>query len=152
MMRLRLAMVQMNAVVGDLEGNTRAICRSIREAKKAKADAAVAERTVTRRTVTSRRVTPKAGAKVEASGSKARDARKTDTVTTRKTPPTPTTGSYARGPSPWWVPTIMFGLLLLGALLIMANYSRLLGEPNNIRLVVGLGFILGGIITATQYR
>jgi NAD+ synthase (glutamine-hydrolysing) len=41
MMRLRLAMVQMNAVVGDLEGNTRAICRSIREAKKAKADVVV---------------------------------------------------------------------------------------------------------------
>ncbi len=41
MMILRLAMVQMNAVVGDLEGNTRAICRSIREAKKAKADVVV---------------------------------------------------------------------------------------------------------------
>ncbi len=41
MMRLRLAMVQMNAVVGDLDGNTRAICRSIREAKKAKADVVV---------------------------------------------------------------------------------------------------------------
>ncbi len=38
MMILRLAMVQMNAVVGDLEGNTRAICRWMREAKKAKAD------------------------------------------------------------------------------------------------------------------
>jgi len=34
-------MVQMNAVVGDLEGNTRAICRWIREAKKAKADVVV---------------------------------------------------------------------------------------------------------------
>ena len=41
MMRLRLAMVQMNAIVGDLEGNTRSICRSIREAKKAKADVVV---------------------------------------------------------------------------------------------------------------
>jgi hypothetical protein len=26
------------------------------------------------------------------------------------------------------------------------------GEPANMRLVIGLGFILGGIITATQYR
>jgi NAD+ synthase (glutamine-hydrolysing) len=34
-------MVQMNAVVGDLEGNTRAICQRIREAKKAKADVVV---------------------------------------------------------------------------------------------------------------
>jgi NAD+ synthase (glutamine-hydrolysing) len=41
MMTFRLAMVQMNAVVGDLEGNVRAICRWIREAKKAKADVVV---------------------------------------------------------------------------------------------------------------
>ena len=41
MMIIRLAMVQMNAVVGDLEGNTRAICRWMREAKKAKADVVV---------------------------------------------------------------------------------------------------------------
>lgn len=41
MMNLRLAMVQMNAIVGDLEGNTRAICRWMREAKKAKADVVV---------------------------------------------------------------------------------------------------------------
>lgn len=40
-MMLRLAMVQMNAVVGDLEGNTRTICRWIREARKAKADVVV---------------------------------------------------------------------------------------------------------------
>ncbi len=40
-MKLRLAMVQMNAVVGDLEGNTRAICRWIREAKKASANVVV---------------------------------------------------------------------------------------------------------------
>ncbi len=41
MMKLRLAMIQMNAVVGDLEGNTRIICQWIREAKKAKADVVV---------------------------------------------------------------------------------------------------------------
>lgn len=41
MMTLRIAMAQMNAVVGDLEGNTRQICRWIREAKKAKADVIV---------------------------------------------------------------------------------------------------------------
>jgi len=34
-------MVQMNAVVGDLDGNVRAICRWIREARKAKADVVV---------------------------------------------------------------------------------------------------------------
>jgi len=40
-MTIRLAMVQMNAVVGDLEGNARAICGWIREARKAKADVVV---------------------------------------------------------------------------------------------------------------
>ena len=40
-MTFRLAMVQMNAVVGGLEGNVRAICRWIREARKAKADVVV---------------------------------------------------------------------------------------------------------------
>jgi len=41
MMILRLAMVQMNAVVGDLEGNARSICRWMREAKKSNADVVV---------------------------------------------------------------------------------------------------------------
>ncbi|MDH4360386.1 MAG: NAD+ synthase [Nitrospirota bacterium] len=41
MMTFRLAMIQMNAVVGDLEGNVHAICRWIREARKAKADVVV---------------------------------------------------------------------------------------------------------------
>ena len=41
MMQLRLAMVQMNAVVGDLEENTRAICQWIRDARKAKAEVVV---------------------------------------------------------------------------------------------------------------
>jgi len=40
-MTFRLAMVQMNAVVGDLDGNVRAICGWIREARKAKADVVV---------------------------------------------------------------------------------------------------------------
>lgn len=41
MMQLRLAMVQMNPIVGDLQGNVRAICRWIREAKKANAHVVV---------------------------------------------------------------------------------------------------------------
>ena len=47
--------------------------------------------------------------------------------------------------------TLMFGLLIIGALIIMANY--MVGDSaSNTRLVIGLAFILGGIITATQYR
>lgn len=129
---------------------------------KAKADAVIAERkVVARRTVTSRRVTPKGGpaaakaAKTTAedppaSTSKARDAKKTASVT--KAPVATPQQVYAKGPSPWWVPAIMFGLLILGALIIMSNYMGVFGDASNVRLVIGLGFILGGIVTATQYR
>jgi hypothetical protein len=129
-------------------------------ARKAKADAAVAERqVVARRTVTSRRVTPKggpaaakkAGPAAPATTSKARDAKKTASVVTKAPAATPQQ-VYSKGPSPWWVPAIMFGLLIVGALIIMSNYMGVFGDASNIRLVIGLGFILGGIVTATQYR
>lgn len=109
------------------------------------------ERKVVRRTVTSRRVTPKGGAKVEAS-SKARDAKKTEAIVNRAASDPDMQPVYPKGPSPWWVPALMFGLLIVGALVIMLNYAEVFGEPDNIRLVAGLGLILGGIITATQYR
>lgn len=122
-------------------------------ARKAKADAAIAARTVTRRTVTSRRVTPKGGAAQEVtSTSKARDAKKTEAVVTRTPPPTLKQQAYAKGPSPWYVPALMFGLLIIGALIIMTNYMGVFGDASNVRLVLGLGFILGGIVAATQYR
>ena len=41
MRTFRIAMVQMNPTLGDLQGNTRLICRGIKEARKAKADAVV---------------------------------------------------------------------------------------------------------------
>ena len=46
-----------------------------------------------------------------------------------------------------WVPVLMFSLLGVGALLIILNYVGALGSVNNAWLVVGLAFILGGIIT-----
>ena len=57
-------------------------------------------------------------------------------------------------PSPMWVPVLMFALLGLGILTIVLNYVSLLpgGEVNNWYLVLGLVMILGGIITATQFR
>ena len=57
-------------------------------------------------------------------------------------------------PSPMWVPVLMFALLGLGVLVIVLNYVSLLpgGEVNNWYLVLGLALILGGIITATQFR
>ena len=47
---------------------------------------------------------------------------------------------------------LMFTLLIVGAFVIIANYARLFGDPSNVVLVAGLGCILGGIITATNYR
>ena len=71
----------------------------------------------------------------------------------------PRSASYQNdklGPSPTWVPVLMFGLLIVGALIIILNYLAFLptpdGEASNWYLLLGLGFILGGIITATQFR
>jgi hypothetical protein len=119
---------------------------------------------VVRKKVVSKRVTPKGGAQgvssVPSGAKKGSTASRTHSVAAehgddedkyskRYTPPA---AKYAPGPSPWWVPAIMFGLLIIGALVIMLNYMSVFGEPANMRLVIGLGFILGGIITATQYR
>ena len=59
---------------------------------------------------------------------------------------------YAKGPSHWSVPALMFGLLILGALIIMSNYMGVFGHAQNLRLVIGLAFILAGILTSTQNR
>ncbi len=55
--------------------------------------------------------------------------------------------------SPMWVPVLMFTLLGLGALCIFLNYLGLLpGATDNKYLLLGLGFVLGGIVTATQFH
>lgn len=57
------------------------------------------------------------------------------------------------GPSGAWVPFVMFGLLVVGVLLILLNYvAPIPGAPSNWYLLGGLGLVLGGIIAATQYR
>ena len=51
------------------------------------------------------------------------------------------------------MPVLMFGLLIVGAIVIVLNYLELLpGAAANWYLLGGLGLILGGILTATQYR
>jgi len=86
---------------------------------------------------TSKRVTPKAEQRPSA----------------RYTPPR--TGAV-KGPSPRWVPVLMFGLWGLGLLIIVLNYMGVLPGSadggNGWYLVAGLGSILGGIMVATQYR
>ncbi len=62
------------------------------------------------------------------------------------------TGYDMQPPSPMWVPVLMFGLMGLGVAVILLNYVGSLWTTNNGILLVGLGMILGGIITATQYR
>ncbi|MET0728874.1 MAG: cell division protein CrgA, partial [Acidimicrobiales bacterium] len=55
--------------------------------------------------------------------------------------------------SPWYIPVLMFGFLAIGLIVIFLNYLGVLpGDTKNSYLLVGLGFILAGIMTATQYR
>jgi len=67
----------------------------------------------------------------------------------RYTPPVPKEYKV----SPTWVPVLMFTLLGIGLVVIFCNYLGVLpGGTKNSYLLVGLGSILGGIMTATQYR
>lgn len=52
--------------------------------------------------------------------------------------------------SPVWVPAIMFTFLGMGGVVILLTYVIWAGRP--LTLGVGLALILGGILTATQYR
>jgi hypothetical protein len=78
--------------------------------------------------------------------------RVTNRASGRYTPPTPPQYKV----SPWWVPAIMFTLIGVGMLVIFLNYLGVFvpegDTPSNVPLVIGLGMILGGIITATQYH
>jgi hypothetical protein len=71
-------------------------------------------------------------------------------ATGRYTPPTP----KSKKVSPKWVPIVMFGCLALGVLIILANYVGLMpgGDASNWYLLIGLGLITAGFLTATQYR
>ena len=121
------------------------------EAEKA-AKAAAAGEPPPKRKVASRRVTQKGGSGRSAStASKAggHGADKPGDFSSRRyTAPSP----QHAPPSPMWVPVVMFALLGVGTLIIILNYVGALGDVSNIKLVIGLALILGGIITATQYR
>lgn len=72
--------------------------------------------------------------------------------TGRYTPPTPKEFKV----SPTWVPVLMLALLVAGMLVIVSNYlpgaGFLPGDTDNKYLLLGLGLITGGFITATKYR
>ena len=67
-------------------------------------------------------------------------------ASSRYTPPAP----KAMRESPPWVPALMLGLLVLGAVIIMAR--NLVFNGNNWLTLVGLACILGGLFTATKWR
>ena len=56
------------------------------------------------------------------------------------------------GASPKWVPILMFTLFAAGIVAIMLPYLSNGIAGGNWYILGGLGLILGGIITATQYR
>jgi hypothetical protein len=67
----------------------------------------------------------------------------------RYTPPVPK--EYKE--SPRWVAVTMFALLIIGMGVIVVNYLGVLpGGASNWYLLVGLGFITAGFITATRVR
>jgi hypothetical protein len=51
-----------------------------------------------------------------------------------------------------WVPILMFAFLGIGTLLILINYTGVVWNTSNCILLCGLGLILAGIVTATQYH
>jgi hypothetical protein len=58
-----------------------------------------------------------------------------------------------KGPSPLWVPALMFSLLLIGVLVIVSNYfGMLVGGENNAFLLIGIAYVTGGFIVATMLR
>jgi hypothetical protein len=88
------------------------------------------------------------GGRPDAKSASKRTTPSADT-SSRYTPPVPKIQKV----SPRWVPVLMFVLLGLGAVVIFLNYVGLLpGATSNWYLLAGLGFILGGIVTATNFH
>lgn len=89
------------------------------------------------------------GGRPDPKAASSRTTARTDSDSSRYTPPV----AKVHKVSPRWVPVLMFTLLGVGALVIFLNYLGLLpGATSNWYLVAGLGAILGGIITATNYH
>lgn len=102
-----------------------------------------------KRKVSGGRPTPKGGRTTPKGTSPERRSGSRPEASSRYTPPVPKEHKV----SPRWVPVLMFALLALGLVVIFCNYLGVLpGGTKNAYLLVGLGAILGGIITATQYR
>lgn len=66
----------------------------------------------------------------------------------RYTPPIPRQQKV----SPIWVPVLMFAFLGVGVLLIILNYIGVFWDTSNAYLLIGLGLITAGFVTATNYH
>jgi hypothetical protein len=89
------------------------------------------------------------GARKSAPAARPTTGRVTPKGSNRYTPPVPREMKV----SPRWVPILMFVLLILGMVIIVANYLEVLpGDAKNTYLFLGLGLITAGFITATKYR
>lgn len=75
-------------------------------------------------------------------------AKGTRPANTRYTPPSDGTDKI----SPPWVPVLMAVFMAVGALVIILNYLGAFGDTNNWFLLLGLGFVLASIVTATQWH
>ena len=98
------------------------------------------------------RFTPKAGRDPGVVRSSISDATKAPHATTgRYTPPTPHNVDGVPETKPW-IPWVMFGMMVLGLLLIVFNYVDFLlpNSPSNWYLLAGIGAISVGFIAATQ--
>jgi len=82
--------------------------------------------------------TPARAARTAASGAVA--------PSSRYTPPIPQSAKE----SPRWLPALMLGLFVVGALAIMLRY--LVFSDSNWPMVIGLACLLGGLYTATKWR
>ena len=67
-------------------------------------------------------------------------------ASSRYTPPVP----HSAKESPPWLPALMLGLFVLGAIAIMARY--LVFPDSNWPMLVGLACLLGGLFLATKWR
>ena len=67
-------------------------------------------------------------------------------ASSRYTPPT----SRDMIESPRWVPILMIVLLVIGALVILLRY--IVWTDSNWPILIGLGFLLGGLYTATKWE
>ena len=103
---------------------------------------------------TSGRVTPKGtkpGQAPTLAPSIAREEKHHDSSvsqSSRYTPPTPKE-FYE---SPKWIPILVFGFIALGVVSIILRYVVPAFENTNTPMLVGLGFMLAGLFTATKWR